>query len=499
MDAVATAKLALEKSSFENGLKEAENAVGKFAKQTAGILGGAFAFDKILSGLSTAIEKGDQLQDLANRFGISASSLQELGNAASLSGAGVEDVASAMNKLAVNAGKAIGGDTDMEAKFKNIGLSVEQLRGMSPQDIFYALSDAVASNTDPLDAFAKAQEVAGKAAIPLIETLRMGPAAIQESGQAMGVWGDETIENLAAASDEIKIFQNTMTRTFGAVASIINPAIKVFKALTEEMTLLAAAAWELAKGNVAGAKQLAKQAGEAGMDIERDKYKEKGAGKPVDVEGQAGGGEPSKAEKKAIKDRTDEAMRALKEEESEKKLAADSEERQRKIIFESEREAINEKIKQDQKNKEDEAAYQEELFQAEMKAAKFQREEAIRLMKLPRQMQQAEGGAAGQRLDIAAGLGGGVAAEVEKARKKAAEDQKKVTQGQLDKEVLANTAATKAGSFGIGTAQRSMSERRSEYIQTQAKKEAEGKTTLDDINKTLQDALSKLTSAPLVS
>jgi 3-methyladenine DNA glycosylase/8-oxoguanine DNA glycosylase len=115
-------------------------------------------------------------------------------------------------------------------------------------------------------------------------------------------------------------------------------------------------------------------------------------------------------------------------------------------------------------------------------------------MRLPRQTQQAEGGAAGQRLDIAAGLGGGVAAEVEKARKKAAEEQKKVTQEQFDKEVQANTAAkTDAG------AERTMTNRRAEYIQTQAKKEAEGKTTLDDINKTLQDALAKLTSAPLVS
>jgi hypothetical protein len=493
MDAVATAKLALEKSSFENGLKEAENAVNKFAKQTAGILTGAFAFDKILSGLSSAIDKGDQLQDLANRFGISASALQEIGNAASLSGAGVEDVASAMNKLAVNAGKAIGGDDAMIASFEKLGLSVSDLQGMSPQDLFFKLSEAVAGANDPLEAFAQAQEVAGKSVGALMETLRMGPDAIQQMGQGMGTWSDDTIAQLAAASDEVKTFQNTMTIGFGAVASIINPTIKVFKVLTEEMTLLAAAAWELAKGNVAGAKQLAKQAGQAGMDIERDKYKEKGAGKPMDLEGGAGGGkkaaakspkETEKAEKDAIKERTDEAMRALKEEESEKKLAADSEERQRKIIFESEREAINEKIKQNEEAAKYQQKYNEWLAGAPDRA---------------RQGQQATGQAAGQRLDIAAGLGGGVAAEVEKARKKAAEDQKKVTQGQLDKEVLANTSATKVGSFGIGTAQRSMSERRSEYIQTQAKKEAEGKTTLDDINKTLQDALAKLTSAPLVS
>jgi hypothetical protein len=492
MDAVATAKLALEKSSFENGLKEAENAVNKFAKQTAGILTGAFAFDKILSGLSSAIDKGDQLQDLANRFGISASALQEVGNAASLSGAGVEDVASAMNKLAVNAGKAIGGDDAMIASFEKLGLTVSDLQGMSPQDIFFKLSEAVAGANDPLEAFAQAQEVAGKSVGALMETLRMGPDAIQQMGQGMGTWSDDTIAQLAAASDEIKSFQNTMMIAFGSAAQFINPMIKGFKFMAEQIAMAMAMVGEALTGNLAGAKAISDEMKKSKAEFNKGDQP-KAAGKPMDLEGGAGGGkkatakaakETEKAEKDAIKERTDEAMRALKEEEDEKKMAADSEERRRQYIFESEREAVNEKIKQNEESAKYQQKYNEWLAGAPDRA---------------RQGQQATGQAAGQRLDIAAGLGGGVAAEVEKARKKAAEDQKKVTQGQLDKEVLASTSATKVGSFGIGTAQRSMSERRSEYIQTQAKKEAEGKTTLDDINKTLQDALAKLTSAPLVS
>jgi hypothetical protein len=473
-------------------LKEAENAVNKFAKQTAGILTGAFAFDKILSGLSSAIDKGDQLQDLANRFGISASALQEVGNAASLSGAGVEDVASAMNKLAVNAGKAIGGDDAMIASFEKLGLTVSDLQGMSPQDIFFKLSEAVAGANDPLEAFAQAQEVAGKSVGALMETLRMGPDAIQQMGQGMGTWSDDTIAQLAAASDEIKSFQNTMMIAFGSAAQFINPMIKGFKFMAEQIAMAMAMVGEALTGNLAGAKAISDEMKKSKAEFNKGDQP-KAAAKPMDLEGGAGGGkkaaakaakETEKAEKDAIKDRTDEAMRALKEEEDEKKMAADSEERRRQYIFESEREAINQKI---------ENAMEENKLLEKQKGA----------MAGPggnsRQFQQTEGGAAGQRLDIAAGLGGGVAAEVEKARKKAAEDQKKVTQGQLDKEVMASTSATKVGSFGIGTAQRSMSERRSEYIQTQAKKEAEGKTTLDDINKTLQDALAKLTSAPLVS
>lgn len=492
MDAVATAKLALEKSSFENGLKEAENAVNKFAKQTAGILTGAFAFDKILSGLSSAIDKGDQLQDLANRFGVSASALQEVGNAASLSGAGVEDVASAMNKLAVNAGKAIGGDDAMIASFEKLGLTVSDLQGMSPQDLFFKLSEAVAGANDPLEAFAQAQEVAGKSVGALMETLRMGPDAIQQMGKEMGTWSDDTIAQLAAASDEIKSFQNTMMIAFGSAAQFINPMIKGFKFMAEQIAMAMAMVGEALTGNLAGAKAISDEMRKSKAEFNKGDQP-KAVAKPMDLEGGGATGkaakikaakESEKAEKDAIKDRTDEAMRALKEEEDEKKMAADSEERRRKYIFESEREAINQKI---------ENAMEENKMLEKQKGA----------MAGPggnsRQFQQTEGQAAGQRLDIAAGLGGGVAAEVEKARAKAAEEQKKITQGQLDKEVLANTSATKVGSFGIGTAQRSMSERRSEYIQTQAKKEAEGKTTLDDINKTLQDALAKLTSAPLVS
>jgi hypothetical protein len=491
MDAVATAKLALEKSSFENGLKEAENAVNKFAKQTAGILTGAFAFDKILSGLSSAIDKGDQLQDLANRFGISASALQEVGNAASLSGAGIEDVASAMNKLAVNAGKAIGGDTDMEAKFKDIGLSVEQLRGMSPQDIFYALSDAVASNTDPLDAFAKAQEVAGKAAIPLIETLRMGPAAIQEMGDAMGIWSDNEISQLGAASDAIKEFQNTQTIWFGKTLIGISSLIERYQDLIEAIYLHIRANRD-ENLDAAGRASLYEQSAGKTADVvmgrsDIQKNASKGTFAVADKEA-------SNATKKAQKEFEQSEKDAAKQELKLIEAKIKGEEDAQNLAKKFEEDAAKKKEKAIQDAADDEAKYQEELFKAEMDAAKFESSEKIRLMRLPRETQKAEGGAAGQRLDIAAGLGGGVASEVAKARAKAESDQKKISAKQLEEQVLASTSATTDKG-----AQRTMASRRSEYIQTQAKKEAEGKTTLDDINKTLQDALAKLTSAPLVS
>ena len=253
-------KVGVDKSGFTTGLASMENSVKGFGMKVGGILAGAFAFDKIIQGFSNAIDKGDQLQDLANRFGVAASSLQEIGNAASTSGAGLEDVASAMNKLAKNAGAAIGGNEQMAEAFNKIGLSVEQLNGMSPQDLFFALSKAVASGTLGMQDFTIAQELAGKGAAVLMETLRMGPEVIAANGQAMGVWSDETISKLSEASDAIKTFQNTMTIAFGGVAQIAVPLIKAFQDIAQLATMIGTAGSTALRGDFAGAAQITKEA-----------------------------------------------------------------------------------------------------------------------------------------------------------------------------------------------------------------------------------------------
>lgn len=234
-------KVGLDRSGFQTGLAAMENAVSGFGNKITGILAGSFSFAAIGAGISRAIDQGDQLQDLANRFGVAASSIQEIGNAASLSGASVNDVASAMNKLARNAGEAIGGNEQMAASFERIGLTTSMLQGMSPQDLFMALSKAVSSGALGMEDFSVAQELAGRGAATLMETLRMGPEAIAANGQAMGVWSDETIAALSKASDAIKTFQNQITIGLGAIIPVLNSAIQRYQDFVEAVTLAASA------------------------------------------------------------------------------------------------------------------------------------------------------------------------------------------------------------------------------------------------------------------
>ena len=228
MDATATAKLALDASGFDRGIASAQTSVARFAKTAGGLVAGAFAFDKIIAGFSSAIEKGDQLQDIAEKFGVSASKLQLLGNAASVFGSGLDQVSAGLNKLSLAQQKALAGDKGLENTFREVGISIENLKDMKPEDILLKISDSFASGANEGRQFIIVNELLGKAQTDLIKLLNQGSEAITEQGTAMGVFSDETIAQLSAASDSLKQFQNLATIVFGGVLGQIMDAVEAY-------------------------------------------------------------------------------------------------------------------------------------------------------------------------------------------------------------------------------------------------------------------------------
>jgi len=235
-DAEAVARLSLDNSPYKQGLGEANALMDKFSanighglKDLGKMFAGAFAFEKIIGGFERSISEGAKFADLATRFGISASSIQKLGNAASLSGASVEDVASAMNKLAKNAGSAIGGNQKLQQSFQEIGLSVDDLVKMTPEQLFLKLSEAVHSGSLGSRDFAVAMELAGKNAGVLMQVLRSGPEDIEHVGKSMGVMSDEATESLKKAEDAIKKFNTIATVSFGTVLAAFMDIVAALK------------------------------------------------------------------------------------------------------------------------------------------------------------------------------------------------------------------------------------------------------------------------------
>ena len=116
-------------------------------------------------------------------------------------------------------------------------------------------------------------------------------------------------------------------------------------------------------------------------------------------------------------------------------------------------------------------------------------------MRRPRQEQQARGGAATEVLNFAAGLGDrGISQTVEQEREKAAQEQQRVNREEFDAKVIKETESRTAQGL-----ERTMASRRREFIQKEAGKEAKGGKTLADIYTVLNDALSKIVAAPMVT
>ena len=258
MDAVATAKLALDASGMDRGLAQAQTSLARFAKTAATTLAAGFAFNKIISGFTSAIEKGDQLQDIAEKFGVSASKLQLLGNAASVFGSGIEQVSAGLNKLSLAQQKALAGDQGLVSTFSEVGIGLDNLKSMKPEDILLRISDSFASGANEGRQFIIVNELLGKAQTDLIKLLNQGSESITAQGEAIGVFSDETIMQLSEASDAIKQFQNVFTIGFGTLASKLIPITKAFQDFVEEITLLVQAAGALGGGNFRLAGDLAK-------------------------------------------------------------------------------------------------------------------------------------------------------------------------------------------------------------------------------------------------
>jgi len=284
------AKVGLDKSAFSTGLSALQNEVKSFSSEVKNMLAGGFAVGSLFEGLKGAIEKGDQLQDVAEKFGVSASKLQMLGNAASVYGSSVENISAGLNKLSLAQQKATSGDEGLIATFKEVGVSIEDLKSMGPEDIFLKISDSFASGANDGRQFVLVNELLGKAQTDLIKVMNQGSVAIIDQGNAMGVWSDETISSLSAASDTIKTLQNLFTVAFGNIASFLTPAITAYQKFIEVIVLAGAASKEVLVGNFSGAQSLVKEINKV---IDEDR----GPQKPGTAGSRAGAGDTEAATK----------------------------------------------------------------------------------------------------------------------------------------------------------------------------------------------------------
>jgi hypothetical protein len=182
----------------------------------------------VLTLAKNASDSLDSINDLSARTGIGVEALQGYGLAAKMAGVDTEQFGVAVQKLAVNIGKATPGDA-LDKSLKAINLSVVELRGLAPEQQFTAIGNAISVLPTAADRAAAAVAIFGKQGAALAPLFREGAASIEDlkaKAERLGIIVSETqINNVADMNDAFDLVRATVQGIIGQVVGNLAPAV----------------------------------------------------------------------------------------------------------------------------------------------------------------------------------------------------------------------------------------------------------------------------------
>jgi lambda family phage tail tape measure protein len=149
---------------------------------TAGAaIGVAFSAGAVISWGTKLIDAADQMGKLSQKTGVGVETLSAYAQAADKAGVDTDTFASSLTKLNKNADEAEAGNKGAAAAFQRIGISVDQLRKLSPDQLLVQIADKMSQYADGAAKTAEAQALFGKAGAAMIPLLNQGGEALQEA------------------------------------------------------------------------------------------------------------------------------------------------------------------------------------------------------------------------------------------------------------------------------------------------------------------------------
>ncbi len=256
-DIVAT--LRADTSQFTSGLDSANKKLDGFSKGLEGSTGrlhdtglGLVSLGGKLTGIATAAgalgvaaakEFGsfaESMEMTAQKTGVSVQSLQKWNFALNRVGLEVKDLLPGFKKLSSTVTAAFGGDDKAIAKIEHLGVSMEQLKGQNPEQIFLTLAGAIAKIEDPLARNAALTSTFGKAGMSLVPILGDVANGFAESGkkaEELGlVFSDQALSSASALDDGFDDLTATLAGFSRTIATTFSGPLKdVVTALTDTL------------------------------------------------------------------------------------------------------------------------------------------------------------------------------------------------------------------------------------------------------------------------
>ena len=242
----AYVEVTCEGSKLEAGLKDAESATQQFQRKldgwsvavgaavTAAFVGATKALNSFFGSM---LSKGDQLDKMSQRIGVSVEGIQKLSQMAKLSGSSMETFEGAITKLQKSLEGAAQGGAAQQQAFQRLGLSITDLKAMSPEDQFLAVSKAMGGLTDQSEKTALAMELFGRSGTQLMPFFNQGSEGISEMETRIremgGVMTKAQTDAVAGLVDTLTILKGGISGTAASImadlAPWLNKALKLFE------------------------------------------------------------------------------------------------------------------------------------------------------------------------------------------------------------------------------------------------------------------------------
>ncbi len=196
------------------------------------LLAEAFALKEAFEFGKGLIEVVDGLDRLSQKTGIGINALSGYQVAAEKAGLSTGDLDTGLKKFNKTLVEAQNGNYQSASAFKNLGITIEELKTKSPEQIINKLADNFTKLKDGPEKAANALKIFGKAGTDLIPFLNQGSEALSAFSLDLD---KEAVEKFKEAKDAVidlaAAFKKDLLQSFEALLPSLLDVVKAFKEL----------------------------------------------------------------------------------------------------------------------------------------------------------------------------------------------------------------------------------------------------------------------------
>ena len=229
--------LGVDHGPLVKGLQAAKEKVMSFGRNIA-IIGasisavGAVITAPFIHGVTVFADVGSALVDMRDRTGVAIEALSELTYAAEQSGASAEDLEGGLRFMSRAITAAADGSPAAIEALQAIGVTIDELQGMSQDARFERIADGIAAIQDPAERAARARAIFGRGAGRLLPLMSGGSGGIRslrgearDSGLSMSTADAEAAE---ALGDQMSRIGKQIKMLWFEIGASIAPIAKEF-------------------------------------------------------------------------------------------------------------------------------------------------------------------------------------------------------------------------------------------------------------------------------